>query len=293
MNGFSVTSVELLIAVCVASFLGSLHCVGMCGPFALMATGATSNKSQLLARLFLYHFGRLSTYIIAGVLVGLLGTLITSGGQLLGLQSSAARLAGALMILFGIIKLVHYSGRGKTNFHHLHGLSQKISQWLASLRPALGKMSKSLRAYASGGLTTLLPCGWLYIFLLVAGGTGSVLSSVMLMAAFWVGTIPALSGVVMGAQHLAPRFRKLLPIIGGLSLVLVGAYTALGRASADFSSLSKASQQFTQQSNESQMNSQLVSNREPSSSSLEQLAALKKEPLPCCQLRETPKAQAE
>jgi sulfite exporter TauE/SafE len=77
----------------------------------------------------------------------------------------------------------------------------------------------------------------LYLFVLLAAGTGDVLLSVATMAAFWVGSLPALTGLVMGARSLVPKFRKALPIFAGVLMVLTGLYTATGRASADLSSV--------------------------------------------------------
>ncbi len=57
------------------------------------------------------------------------------------------------------------------------------------------------------------------------------------MAAFWVGTLPALTAVILGARSLAPRFRSAVPVAAGLLLIATGLYTATGRAAADLSSM--------------------------------------------------------
>ncbi len=288
MNLFSATSIELFAAVAVASFMGSLHCVGMCGPFALMATGASTTKRQTATRITAYHLGRLTTYLIGGLLMGLAGVLISSSGQWLGIQSAAARVAGVLMILLGVWKLVDFSYGGVFRLHHLHGFSQKVSGWLASLRPTLGKMPPHVRAYSAGGLTTLLPCGWLYVFLLVAAGTGTIASSMVLMLAFWIGSLPALTSLALGAHQLAPKFKKALPAIAGVILLLTGSYTAIGRATADFTNLTKQSQSLMAKASDGLIdNSTTTINYQGSQTTLEHLDALKKQPLPCCQTRLT------
>ena len=71
--------ITYLGAIVVASLLGSAHCVGMCGPMVLIATGikeARSSKSERLFRSLGYHFGRLGTYLILGLAAGLLGYMI-------------------------------------------------------------------------------------------------------------------------------------------------------------------------------------------------------------------------
>lgn len=288
MNLFSETSIELFAAVAVASFMGSLHCVGMCGPFALMATGASATKRQTATRIAAYHLGRLTTYLIGGLLMGIAGAFVSTSGQWFGIQSAAARVAGVMMILLGVWKLIEFSYGGVFRLHHLHGISHKVSGWLASLRPTLGKMPPHARAYSAGGLTTLLPCGWLYVFLLVAAGTGAVGSSMILMSAFWLGSLPALTSLAFGAQQLAPRFKKALPAVAGVILLLTGSYTALGRATADLTSLTKQSQSIMAKETDGlSETSTLTLTTKRSQSTLEHLDALKREPLPCCQPRLT------
>ena len=81
-------------AIFLASLLGSMHCVGMCGPLALWATGGGRSRTSVVA----YHLGRLTTYLSAGLAAGVLGTALTIGGNAAGLQSLAATLAGGLLV---------------------------------------------------------------------------------------------------------------------------------------------------------------------------------------------------
>jgi uncharacterized protein len=62
-------------------FLGSLHCIGMCGPiaFALPVVGE-SIASRIAGRL-LYNSGRIITYGLQGIIFGLIG----QGAVLVGL----------------------------------------------------------------------------------------------------------------------------------------------------------------------------------------------------------------
>jgi sulfite exporter TauE/SafE len=124
-------------------------------------------------------------------------------------------------------------------------------------------------AYFGGLLTTWLPCGWLYLFVLVAAGTGGVVSALVVMAAFWVGTLPALTALVVGARSLSPRLRFALPFLASLLLILTGLYTATGRASADLSSIMPPAI-------DPQVNAT-------------SLIGLAEEPLPCCQEQPGPR----
>ncbi|GAB5403081.1 MAG: sulfite exporter TauE/SafE family protein [Aureliella sp.] len=231
----------LLTAVVTASLLGSMHCVGMCGPLAIWASGAGQQtpRRQLVTAAGLYHLGRLLTYALAGLIAGAVGQLADFGGQALGIQLFAARLAGGMMIAAGVVKLWQMwrlrSGKGakQTNVKQT-----SISGLLVRLRPYVMRLPIAARGLATGLLTALLPCGWLYLFALVAAGTGSVTIGPLVMAAFWVGTVPALVGLVAGSAFLATRFRTVVPVVAAVLLIVGGCYTAAGRGFAKLNSLS-------------------------------------------------------
>ncbi len=282
----------LLAAVLTASLMGSLHCVGMCGPMALWASGVSQGQSALRTALHTsaYHLGRLSTYLLAGLIAGLVGSAITASGYWLGIQAAAARLAGGVMIAMGLWQLAllarpHWRRtlpvppRGEPvvsrsswlAFWNLKSWGQNwadsISRMLASVRPHVVRLPRPLRSFATGLLTVLLPCGWLYLFVLVAAGSGGVVSAVWVMTAFWIGSVPALVGLVAGAMGAAlrarPRFPRLFPLLGCALLLISGAYTATGRAATDLRALEVAATDV------------------PTAD--QRLDKLADEPLPCCQ----------
>ncbi len=297
----------LLTAVIVASLLGSLHCVGMCGPFALWASGVerTGFGGALLGRLSCYHGGRLVTYLTAGALAGLTGSLIRVGGASLGIQAAAARLVGVALLALGLIRLTAFlvpawfqptaappsaaTGRSAA----AKPAAGRVAGWLARLRPQVARLPGPLRAGAIGSLTTLLPCGWLYLFVLVAAGTGDAFSAMLVMGAFWIGTLPALTGLVLGARQFAAAARPALPLLGAVLLIGTGLYTATGRAAADLAPLRAAAAGLAEPATASSNNG---SNRESDSGAgeargsqpegIEEAAArlqrLSDTPLPCC-----------
>ncbi|EMI58372.1 sulfite exporter TauE/SafE family protein [Rhodopirellula sallentina] len=228
----------LITAVVTASLMGSMHCVGMCGPLAIWASGAgeRASRMQIVSSTSLYHIGRLITYTIAGLIAGGIGSLVDVGGQTLGFQLAAARVAGSLMVLIGAWKLgtmlfaSKIAATGPT--------PSKIGGVLVKLRPYIFSLPPSARALTVGMLTTLLPCGWLYLFALVAAGTGSVLMGGVTMAAFWVGTVPALTALIAGTQTLSHEFVRVVPVVTALLLIVTGGITASGRGFAKLSSLS-------------------------------------------------------
>lgn len=140
----------LLLAVVSASLLGSFHCAGMCGPFALFA--ATENGRVRATRLTAYHAGRLATYLTIGVLVGLTGQAVDASGAAVGLPVGASQFAGVLLIALAIYKLWPslWQGSGKPG---------RIATFIAKLRPSIQRLPASVRPAAIGSVTVLLPCG--------------------------------------------------------------------------------------------------------------------------------------
>ena len=94
---------------------------------------------------------------------------------------------------------------------------------------ALRDQSPAVRAAATGLLTTLLPCGWLYTFVVTAGGTGNAISGAAVMFAFWAGTLPMMFSVGFGIQHIARPFARHLPVVGALLVLALGALSIAGR----------------------------------------------------------------
>lgn len=288
-------------AILLTSLLGSMHCVGMCGPMALWASGVgaphTSARDAMF-RLAGYHFGRLITFTFAGIAAGWIGGLMTTGGDWLGWQQTAARVGGSAMVGLGVWKLLHWlrpidesetlsGGEGGHPFRP--NLGQRFSLWVSSriarLRPMIVRLPVNLRAVAIGVITTWLPCGWLYLFLLVAASTANVGAAVLVMFAFWIGTLPALTALVAGAAGVSPRFRPAMPLLVAVVLIITGIYTASGRAATDLMPLGEAARRYA---NDDSLVSDIDVDGGQSDSSLKRqgwmriLTGLSSEPLPCC-----------
>ncbi|WP_404309267.1 sulfite exporter TauE/SafE family protein [Neorhodopirellula lusitana] len=280
----------LISAVVTASLLGSMHCVGMCGPLAIFASGAGEKapRRQVVLSTSLYHLGRLLTYTLAGLIAGTLGSLVDVGGQTLGFQLAAARLVGTVMIAIGLWKLVSMwlprsaATSGPT--------PSRIGGLLVKLRPIVFGLPPSGRAFATGLLTTLLPCGWLYLFALVAAGTGNPVSGGITMAAFWVGTVPALTALIAGTQTLSHKFVQVVPTAAALLLIVTGGITASGRGFAEISSLSEIAPPVSISTEPAPEDSTPVCCCDPNATQCncpppsiqQQINALTKTPLPCC-----------
>jgi hypothetical protein len=89
------------------------------------------------------------------------------------------------------------------------------------------------RALTVGLLTTLLPCGWLYAFVITAAATGAVADAMLIMIAFWVGTLPMMLAIGVGIRRLAGPLRDRLPVFSALVLVAIGLYSLGGGIQRD------------------------------------------------------------
>jgi sulfite exporter TauE/SafE len=106
------------------------------------------------------------------------------------------------------------------------GVLQRVSRWIHG---RLGGRPPALRALLLGLFTTLLPCGWLYAFVATAAGTGSVSAAVMVMAAFWLGTVPMLAGLGLASRRALGPLRRQLPAVTAALLLIIGLLTITGR----------------------------------------------------------------
>jgi sulfite exporter TauE/SafE len=216
-----------LIAVLVASLFGSLHCAGMCGPLVVFALGSTEAAS-VWGRAVLqlaYHGGRLISYGVLGAVCGLVGAALDLSGSMVGLNRVAALLAGGMMVAVGIVAILRYGGVRLPELPVPGWLTRVIA---LGQRAAVG-LRPFPRAATIGLLSALLPCGWLYMFAIVAAGTSSVWWGAAVMAAFWLGTVPVLASLGLGVQALTSTVGKRIPLITALAIVLLGLYTIGGR----------------------------------------------------------------
>jgi sulfite exporter TauE/SafE len=222
----------LILGVFVASLLGSLHCAGMCGAFLAIAvtggggTGPGGARQPPLQAA--YHLGRLATYTLLGLAAGAAGKLLDLTSALAGVRPVAAALAGATLLAFGLFSLLR-----------IHGVVPALAApafmqrlLTAGHRRAFDRPPVA-RAAMIGLLTTLLPCGWLYAFVLTAAGTASPWQGATAMAVFWLGTLPIMVALGASVRGVAGVFGRRLPTLTCVALMGMGLVTLVTRARLD------------------------------------------------------------
>lgn len=214
--------------VLVASLVGSVHCAGMCGGFVCFYTGSSTGTEAAAIRAHaMYHLGRLASYLTLGTVAGLLGAGVSKAGALVGVSHAAAIVAGALMVAWALSTIAAQRGIAI-------GAARAPEAWqraLGRVLQAVREQPIATRAALTGLFTTLLPCGWLYVFVATAGGTGSVPSALATMAVFWLGSVPALLAVGLGAQRVLAPFRRRLPAFSAVVVLVMGLLSMSGHLS--------------------------------------------------------------
>ena len=208
-----------ILAGFVFGFVGSLHCIGMCGPIVLaLPVGKQRWTSFAFGRL-LYNFGRVLTYTLMGGAVGLVGA-----GILLPIfQQNLSIVAGILIILTVVVRRLMKFSLPIPSF--ISGALQRLQAKIA----ALLKEQSVAALLLLGILNGLLPCGFVYVAMTAAAVSAHVLSGMLFMAGFGFGTIPAMVGLSISPRILSADFRgkiaKMLPaftLLVGILLVLRG-----------------------------------------------------------------------
>ena len=200
-------------------FLGSLHCVGMCG--GLVCALSMTRPKVWWPGLLGYQLGRITTYVLFGLVVGLFGSSLAAlgGGWM---PKAFAVLAGWLMLMFGL----HLAGWMPDPLQRLGGMVSRYVGLAKLARRYAGHPGVS-GWYAMGMANGLLPCGLLYAALGLALASSSVVEAMLKMAMFGLGTIPAMMLAPGLARRLTPELRGRVLRIAGLLLILLGVLTML------------------------------------------------------------------
>lgn len=186
--------------------VGSLHCIGMCGPIAMALPIRNRNSGSRLYGGAMYNLGRIATYSCLGLALGMVGDFLITPQ----IQSTVSIVFGAAILLYLILP---------SRFKKSVSKNSPAQGFFLALRRQLGKLlsSGSNRSlFGIGLLNGLLPCGMIYLALTSSFLTGSAVNGGLFMAAFGFGTFPAmLAAVFFGSylnQQVRLNLRKAVPV---------------------------------------------------------------------------------
>jgi sulfite exporter TauE/SafE len=188
----------------ITGLLGSFHCIGMCGPIALIVP--VNGRNVLLSRM-LYNIGRSISYAFIGGFIGFLGW----GIAIVGYQQGLSVGVGVILLIIGMRSF--FKG-GTTNFHipgwskHIGGIKRQLGNYL-QFKSFYGNL-------VLGMLNGFLPCGLVYVALAGALAQGSFVLGALYMFLFGLGTIPLMMVLLVSKQFLSEKLRfkltKVIPV---------------------------------------------------------------------------------
>lgn len=197
----------MLYSALLFGLISSLHCIGMCGPIAMMLPVNKSNLAEKVIQILIYHIGRLTAYASLGLIFGLLGR----GFYMAGIQQQLSIAVGTLMIVIVVVPEREFM---KYNF------SKPVYRLLSKIKSNLGNQfkRKSPDAFFTIGLLNgFLPCGLVYAALFGAIAMQNLTLSVTYMILYGIGTIPMMSAVVYLSNLLSipvrNKLQKIIPIV--------------------------------------------------------------------------------
>jgi len=192
--------------------LGSLHCVGMCGPiaFALPLKSAT-NAYKILGAL-IYNFGRIVTYASLGLVFGFFGQgiKVASSQQFLSIG------VGVILILSVFLPYQWLSNIHPTGI---------ITSYIGKIKQQLGLLfqsSKPSNLFLIGLLNGFLPCGLVYVAIGGSIASGNLINGALFMFFFGLGTLPLMFLAVQLANFISVAFRNKIRKFFPILIIIIG-----------------------------------------------------------------------
>ena len=209
----------MLLTAFIFGLISSFHCIGMCGPIAMMLPVDRDNQAKKVTQILTYHIGRLTAYATIGLIFGLVGR----GLYLAGLQQKMSIFIGVAMIA---VILIPEKVFAKYNF------SKPVFKIISKIKTSLGSQFKN-KSYKSlftiGLLNGFLPCGMVYVALFGAIAMQNEFYGVLYMILFGLGTVPVMSSVVylnsilsLSARNKIQKFIPYVAVIIGILFIFRG-----------------------------------------------------------------------
>ena len=179
--------------------VSNLHCFAMCGPIAMSVPINRKSELTILTSSFLYHTGRILTYSILGLLIGMIGF----GIHLVGILQSLTIVAG--------IGIIIYAWRFQLLGENADTIFKTILPYNLNSK-LMGKVMKRNSVFKPlllGVLNGILPCGMVYTALITSLLAGNAITGSVSMIIFGLGTYPTMI-VFMYVSNISNCFCEFL-----------------------------------------------------------------------------------
>jgi len=194
-------------------FFGSLHCIGMCGPIAMVIPYHSTSFHHGFLRSGLYNSGRIIGYAAIGILPGLFG----QGLYLAGLQKNMALVLGMFLLIMAVFSF------GLESRLTSIAIFRSFNQWLQKLLGKFLKQPTNTGVLVTGILNAFIPCGLVYVALAGAVMQQNIWSGALYMGLFGLGTIPLMLGIGLAGPLIGIKWRNYLKRATPIFLILFAA----------------------------------------------------------------------
>jgi sulfite exporter TauE/SafE len=198
----------LFLAGLLLGLAGSAHCVFMCGPLVLTARRSTTSRVPWFLP---YHTGRLLMYELLALAAGLAGRVVAVGGM-----------GRALSVACGVVVLMVAAGKAPVIARRVTGTWARALSRVSLTAGSAVRTRPLMGQFVAGGVNGLLPCGLAYTAAVAAAALGGVPQSLIFMAGFGIGTLPALLVVSLSAASMPLAVRMRLRRVAPLALAVTG-----------------------------------------------------------------------
>lgn len=211
------SDVDLLSAF-VVGLLGGVHCAGMCGGIVGALSFGLPDSGRRWSILIAYNAGRISSYTVAGALMGALGFYFSGLLPVQTAQRLLLTLAGLFLVLMGLYLAGWWNALSRVE--RFGGL---LWRRIEPLGRGLLPVRSVHQGFALGLLWGWLPCGLVYSALVWTVAAGGALEGALLMLAFGLGTLPNLLLMGVAAAQLNRWVRSpAIRAIAGALVILFG-----------------------------------------------------------------------
>ena len=205
--------------------VGSVHCLGMCGPLVTTYADRLDDGGPVsgheIRQHALFNAGRTLSYALVGTVLGAVGSVLYDVAGLARLGTAVRGAVGVFVGLAIITVGIGYLSRGRAvdvarSLPMVGNLFQRLS---ASLVARVDRWVDGPGMVALGAMHGLLPCPLLYPAFLYAFATGSALTGGLSLAALGLGTFPLMFAYGTAFGTLSPGHRATLHRVLGVVFI--------------------------------------------------------------------------
>ncbi|WCL48949.1 sulfite exporter TauE/SafE family protein [Leptospira sp. GIMC2001] len=209
-------SFAIISAAFLQGLFGSVHCLGMCGPFVLLLH--SRNGSGIISNL-IYNIGRSISYSTIGFLLGMVGF----GSNKYFYADLGLYLGSSLVLILGIGYIFPFFPK----FFN-QGSPAFITKWVSGFLKRINNVK--ILSFLIGIVSGLLPCGLLYPAYSLSLLTSHPVSGALVMFAFSLGTYPMIIGLGLSGQKVLQMFQnRQYKVFLGILLVIIAISTIFNR----------------------------------------------------------------